>query len=415
MSAGKIMVCGLLVGLILVGLGGAQAQQGALPADLIITVPQSHDLPWQNQPHNRLVRVDADTLEMTPFYTDEVAVEVRALDWSPQRDKLAIYRRNPSADEHVFTRELCIINTSGSLLRCVQDRPSSFWAYQNEEDDYHVTWSVDEQTIIFVADREIEGNNRERVLVEADVNTGETLRVLYRSPYVYRKNAPHAFAWTSTLDAVLVGVGGSSTDPALVDLQTGIETHINTWVPEHQELAGVCSGFSPNGAYLAATLVYDLDEYNPWGLDLGAAHEIYHPVIMDRAGQIQASLGDPGIGDLTSFWGCPIWLPDGQSFYIQGWRNNLEQETAVRFIYQYFLATQQLVEYRPISDIITSPLVLAPDNHTLTYSAPISPDAGLDLVVSVLFPDGNASSFKEYDYSAFPVWGPIESPAEVAG
>jgi hypothetical protein len=415
MSVRKAVILLLLCGFVLVSLrqvslpSAAQEDSTSLPSDLIFTVPESPGLPWRDQPLNQLVRVDAETLEISPFYTDDVAVEVRALDWSPQGDKLAIYRKLPSTDGHAFPRELCIVDAKGTLLNCMEDHPPMIMAYSGEEIDYHVTWSTDEQTLVFVADREIEGDNRERLLAEADVNTGQTLRILYRCSYTFRMESPKALAWTSALDAILVGVRGSSGDqPALlVDLQTGTETPIDTLVPEHQRLGSICPQFSPNGTYFAANLYYDLREYNPWGL---AGDRLYHPVIFDREGQIQASLGDPGSGELTRFSECPIWLPDEQSFFVLGGRNNPEQQTISLFIFQYFLATQQLVEYRPVSDIGTSPLILAPDNRSLAFSAPISPDAGFDLVVNVLSPNGDVSFFKGYDYSAYPVWVPLTSP-----
>jgi hypothetical protein len=232
-----------------------------------------------------------------------------------------------------------------------------FLAYGDEVENYQVTWSADGHTIGFVADREIEGDNRERVLVEADVNTGQTLRTLYSFPYVRRLTTLQAFAWTPALDAVLVGVQGSSgpQPPLLLDLHAGTEIPVDTFVLEHQHLGYVCPQFSPNGTYFAAYLYYDLDEYNPWGFDFGALSRISQLTIFNRQGQFQASLGDPNDPEMLRFGGCPVWLPDEQSFYVRGVQF-YEEEI---FIFQYYLSTQQLVQRQPISPLVESPLVLS--------------------------------------------------------
>jgi hypothetical protein len=382
----------------------AQDDSTTLPADLIFTVPESPDLFWAHQPHNRLVRLDAQTLEISPFYTDDVAVEIRALDWSPQGDQLVIYRRYAplSTSKYASPHELCILDAGGSLLRCIQDRPSMFL---DEVKDYHVSWSADGQTIAFVADREIEGDNHELVLVEVDVNTGETLRTLYSTSYIWRKETPKRLAWTPALDVVLVGVKipSDGRSPLLVDLQTGAETSIDTFVPEHQHLGYVCPQFSPNGTYFSAYLDYDLDEYNPWGLDFGALHHISQLVIMDRGGSIKATLGEPNGTDMLQFVDCPVWPPDEQSFYARGGQLNGEGT----FIFQYFLTTQQLVQRQSISSFVVSQPVLSPDNQTLAFDAYLSLNSGAELVVYVLFPDGTTRWFWEHDYSAYPAWVPL--------
>jgi hypothetical protein len=90
MHSGRTTIFLLLCGCILMKLQPAKQPATAqfdpipLPADLIFTVPESPDLSWAYQPHNRLVHVDAETLEISPFYTDAAAIETRALGWSPQ-------------------------------------------------------------------------------------------------------------------------------------------------------------------------------------------------------------------------------------------------------------------------------------------------------------------------------------------
>ena len=121
---------------------------------------------------NRLVYVPADTLEPVEIYTDEAGGALRAISWSPQGDKLAVWHAYRDEDTLDFSMKTCIITITGESQICFEDTPNADPQYVV----YPVTWSDDGEQVYLVVEDD-DGVS----LVERDVATGETLRTLYQS------------------------------------------------------------------------------------------------------------------------------------------------------------------------------------------------------------------------------------------
>ncbi len=272
--------------------GGAE-----LPADLLFTSTKSGDYGfWPQTPRNVIVRVDAFTLETTPFYVDEEASYVIPLSWSPQGDLLAFYRLVSQEDDYI--RQVCLLSRKGVLLRCFDATPPSRTGYPRfDTERYMVTWSADGRRAYFVTEcDELERVPHQRCLIEADTTTGQTLRVLYTLEYP----TPTPFVWTSQRDMLLIGAGDewvwqAGAPPQLVDLASrSVLLDLSTVVPPNATPDRVSPYLSPQGTYVEVFVHYDLTTYNPWQID----QNVYGPtlsimLIVDRQGKIRATFGRP--------------------------------------------------------------------------------------------------------------------------
>ena len=192
----KIRAIGLRVAVIWVAWSAgsvpteAQTPIPPLPADLLFTA--SLTAGPGDFPRDVIVRVDAETLEVSPFYVDDEAFEILPLGWSPQGDLLAIYRMMPPLDKAytLFPRQLCILSRDGVLQRCMNDSSPMHWGRQPQTGMeywnffFPITWGVNGQTVYFSTEypNEKSAFGYGQRLVEASVITGETLRVIYDYP-----------------------------------------------------------------------------------------------------------------------------------------------------------------------------------------------------------------------------------------
>ena len=408
-----VVLLSVLVGVGAIGMNStgfslAQETTAFLPADLLFTIPHPSENNSWTEADDRLMRVDAQTGQIRPFYIEQAPVgQLWALSWSPQGDRLAFLRTYPDPEARFFPRELCILDRDGQLQGCMEDRPPMYLAYSGEDRDYEVVWSDDGERLYFSAERDISATASDRVIVEADVSTGKTLRTLYT--YSYDPDLGQissALAWSPHPDTVLVGGGDTwgnrevmHAPVMLVDLATGRETHIPALLPEHMTLGYVCPHFSPRGTYVSLYASYNLDAYNPWGLPT-LMHNFYQLLLMDKGGRVLARLAEPTDEGFIQFWGCPTWEPDEQAFYVVGSQNGNGAST----VFRYELATQQLTEY--VSGDVVPPLKLSPTGGYLAFMAPLAIGASGQLVTRVLTPTGEIITFPEFAYAPFPVWVP---------
>jgi hypothetical protein len=409
----KLIVLVLAIVLIIGGTTSTRAEPPSqvppLPADLLFTTNLTAE--WLALPRNVIARVDAETLEVTPFYTDTEAYEVVPLSWSPQGDLLAVYRILPPIDESLtlFPRQLCILDRAGELQRCMDDGLPMYGMDQPQYwGDYSyspVTWSPDGQNIYF----DIEYPNAEsfsgygRRLVEASVMTGQTLRVIYDYPGAF------SISLSPDMNHVAVGFGGEWYGigfPAYtLDLTTGTQIDIPALLPEDVGLYLLYS-FSPQGNYYTVGAGYLTAYHAPELEQLYEAGDLL--LILDPQGNIQHVVGEPeGPDPLVWRLESPTWQADEQAIVLYGYRSEH------RYLMRYSLSDQELTALYELGwtvghePYIDAPFVSSPDNTHIALT--VSDDPYGDRQVAVLYPDGEIRRIPSpYRFGLYPLWVPNE-------
>jgi len=380
-----------------------------LPADLLFTTTTAME--EVDYPRNMIVRVNAETLDVSPFYVDNEADTIMPLSWSPQGDLLAIYRIMPAIDEDytLFPHQLCILNRAGVLQRCLNDNPPMHFAGDPQllQHYYPVAWGPDGQTIYFYT--EYSNSNSTygygRRLIEASVITGETLRVVFDYPDPYPINP------SPDLNHAVVGFGGEWRGPGtpvfLVDLAANEQLDVTTAIPNNTEFRRGCLPFSPNGTYITVIAKYDLATYAPEQdptMNGGKGNLL---VILDTQGIIQGIIGQPN--GLNTLWnqGCPAWRPDEQAFYF------IASDMEKVYVMHYSLPDQRLTTLYELKrwpeqeSNIYPPLISSSDGTYLAFT--VSDGPYQDRLVAVLYPDGEIRRIPSpYRFGLYPLWMPAE-------
>lgn len=397
----------------------AQFPVPPLPTDLLFAT--GSPAPRADFSLNTIMRVDAETLETSPFYVDAEAGQIQPLSWSPQGDLLVVYRVLPAIDEAftLFPRQLCILDRAGVLQRCMEDGPPMHNTGGVPDDGLHfpVVWGSDGQTIYFETEYPNEDSfiGYGRRIVEASVLTGETLRVVYAYP--------ESFPVTLSPDLNHISVGFLSEfigedDTFIHDLSTGVQVNPSMMVPAHTYMTWTCLPFSPSGQFIAAKASYDLSEYAP---DLVPPPDDYRNgqgsllLLLDTQGIAQHIIGEPE-GSPAIMWSpeCPGWRPDGQAvvFYAS---NGLG-----RYLMQYSLPDRQLTTlyelgFEPDRETyINAPFVPSPDGIHVALTVSDEPNG--DPLVAVLYPDGEIYRIPSpYRFGLYPLWVPPleQAPSDV--
>jgi hypothetical protein len=408
----KTTLTALIVTVSVIALGAASVPVEAQPA----TPPLSSDLLFVPTitggevrfARNMILRVDAETLEVSPFYVDDKAWELMPVSWSPQGDLLVIYRMMPGDKPYSYStspRQLCILDRAGALQRCLEDGPPVHYAGRPEDWQhyYPVAWGPDGQTIFFDTEYPTEESpfGYGRRLVEASVLTGETRRVLYDYP------GPYPVTLSPDLSHIAVGFGGQwkSNNPAYVlDLATGARLDVPDLVPHLTKLSWACLPFSPHGSYITIRSGYRLAVYAP------TQEQTYDNgsllLILDTQGTIQGTIGEPEGPDMLQYQDCPGWQPDEQAivFYAYGY----EQGAILR----YSLPSQQLTTLYELKSwperesAIYSPLIPSPDGAYVALTVSDNYYGG-ERLVAVLYPDGEIYRIPSpYRFGLYPLWVP---------
>ena len=389
----------------------AQAPPPPLPADLLFV---TSSVPGGNYPRDTIMRVDAKTLEITPFYVDDAAFDALPISWSPQGDLLAIYRMMPAIDEALtlFPRQLCILDRAGVLQRCLDDHPPMHWGGFPEtwKYPYPVAWGRGGQTVYFAAEYPTNDSifGFGRHLVEASVLTGETLRIIYDYP------DPWPVAPSPTLNQVMVGFSdawqGPDTPTFILDLTTRVQLDIPNLMPDDTGLYWTCQTFSPSGRYIAVTAHYNVTRYAP---------ELVPPddyrngeggllLLMDMQGSIQHLVAEPE-GSPAVMWyvQCPYWLPDEQAILFYAWHPDR------RSLMRYSLVDRQTTTLYEINfepgrkSYVYAPFIPSPDGTHVALIVSDAPYGYDDFLVAVLYPDGEIRRIpNDYRSSLYPLWVP---------
>lgn len=384
----------------------AQSSVPTLPNDLLFVPTITGEGGYFAR--NTIMRVDAATLAVSPFYIDDDAWELLPLSWSSQGDLLVIYRIMVGDKAYSYSsspRQLCILDRSGELQRCFDDAPPMHYAGRpvDWQSYYPVVWGSNGQTIYF----ETEYPNAEspygygRRLVEASVLTGETLRVIYDYP------DPYQVTMSPDLNHISVGFGeewGGGSNPAYVfNLTTGTRLDVPYFVPANTVLSWGCQPFSPHGSYFTAKAWYDPARYAPsqsLPYDDG-----YLLLILDTQGTIQGTIGQPEGPDTLRYQDCPAWQSDEQAVFF--YADNYEHQALMR----YTLANQQITTLYELGwnaghePYVYSPLIPSPDGAYVALT--VSDEPGGDRLVAVLYPDGEIYRIPSpYRFGLYPLWVP---------
>jgi hypothetical protein len=404
----RVVILMLTAGLLALGAASAPVEAQSpippLPADLLFTTTFA---PHGDFPRNAILRVDAETLELSTFYVDAEADELAPLSWSPQGDLLAVYRVLPAIDESLtlFPRQLCILDRAGVLQQCMEDNPPMHGVGFPEgwNSYYPVTWSPDGQTIYF----DTEYPNAEsfsgygRRLVEASVMTGQTLRVIYDYPGAY------SISLSPDLNHVAVGFGGEWYGigfPAYtLDLTTETQIDIPDLMSENMGLYLLYS-FSPQGNYYTVGAGYLTAYYAPELEQIYEAGDLI--LILDPQGNIQHVVGEPEEPDpLVWRLESPTWQADEQAIVFYGYGSEH------RYLMRYSLPDQQLTALYELGwnaghePYIYAPFVSSPDSTHIALT--VSDDPGGDRQVAVLYPDGEIYRIPSpYRFGLYPLWVP---------
>jgi hypothetical protein len=365
----------------------------ALPADLIFSTGLS-----TTSQAELLVRVNARTSEITPFYIAD-GVSINALRWSPQGHFLAILEIPVQGEPHI-----CILKRDGILHVCF-DRGVSQYAFSDLSENYPLTWSNDEQRVYFLVE-----DQRVFSLVEADISTGQIARTVYQMPAPYTE-APPLIYWSSSLDYIAVYHLNmpyvsdyadiiETRRVSLIDLHTNQQVELDNFDADLGYLF-FCRGFSPSGNYLAARV------YSDPGL---AAYSVTEPrlstlAILDRQGHIVSAIDQNQLKQYAVTWThCPTWEENEEALYFLG-GNDANQ----RSIFKYTLSTHTLSEYKSLAfeleaGIPADPFVLSPDQtaaafyfmHSIEFSE-----------IAVLLPNGEIIRLNDpYSWGVHPIWMP---------
>ncbi len=374
----------------------------ALSADLIFSTAQ----PNPNQPpqtHNILARLDAETGAISPFYTDQSAVYLKALSWSPAGNRLVFLRAEYDGRHYAY--QLCLLDQSGAAQGCFDDAPVGYFSVYNPNP---VTWSPVGDRLYFVS-----GDETTRRLVEADVATHKTLRIIYEYPVPDNQmNNPPTLAWTNDLADLTIGAG----DPTrvqqglpvlLVDLNTQ-QTVDLAHIPGATGTSPfvVCPFFSPKGTYLTA-----------FNFDVPETPSQPQFLILNQQGAIVSTITPSAPLNVLPM-SCATWQADEQAFYFplsQG-----TQSASTLRILKYSLDSQQFstaFDSGQLTDLaeasLVSPLALSPDGQFLVFDSPYDPAINDGTQVTVIALAQTAPTLRRYSapyrFSSDPLWSPLSA------
>jgi hypothetical protein len=336
-----------------------------------------------------LALLDATTLEVRQLYIDETAVDIKPLAWSPQGDQLSVVRilepgSVPSSStslDYLNPTQLCIITLAGDLSTCFSAIPPDY-AYTAPfliDYNYFVTWSEDGERLYFVSEE-----LPVRRLIEASVDTGETLRTIYEFPATDEIGIPSTAIWTDDLTYLSIGVGLHDRKGVLVELGTGEEYDLAQIIAplstENWDSASygyICPSFSPQGTLLSA-----IDEHEN------------HILIFDTKLEIIATIGNQST-DRTQRIECPTWSEDGQQIYF--FVDNRLADT--NSLYSYSLTDQETISR--VRAPFYSPFVFSPESTHVAFERH-HPSA---YEIGVLYPTGDIHYYGQpFDFAMYPVW-----------
>lgn len=355
-----------------------------LPSDIVFGANAGNSLEYLQAGPFVLTLLDHRTMEFIELYRSDHDIPV-PLSWFPQGDLLAFALKSDRGMNAGEPMEVCILTVTGVLQTCFEDKMIYFPSYIEDT----VTWSSDGTTVYFVTRSE-----QTWQLIAADVVTGQTLDVLFETPFVadtWRTGKPTR--WSSNLRYVGLELGFLRTEATIVNLETGEEIDIHHVLQPYMDETiqqshnyYVCPGLSPSRNYLAALIPITY-------LSNSTQIETNRMVIFDPQG-IVIHVFDP----TDSIASCPVWPDDERYFYFtrynpqEGWSG----------IFTYSLKNERLqAQAMDIADFL-APFVLSPNGVHLALQAFTEVPQ-----LKVLFPTGTIRSIDlPYISVGNPIWRP---------
>lgn len=369
-----------------------QASSLSLPADVIFTAVKFGE-------PAKLLRIESQTMTVEVFYSDPLAREdgLRALKWSPDRQKLAIVRieaENPDPNSPDSYQRLCVLDRYGVLQQCLQEEAIGYRNEFGESQLDALTWSSDSQTIFYVSTLPDKRNVR---LIEASAATGKTRRVLYEYPRL-GYYAPPLFIW-SLPDVVLLGSYFEQAAEYPLPLEMRSLTtqadqgyNLQSLFPNNQ-FQRVCSRSSPKGNYFVI---------------LSGAFQAQHMSIFNRQGQIVHTVTSTVEFPNLTFGSCPAWHPNESEFYFSA----ATTASSAPYLFRYSLQERKIYSRYFVPDVSLqkpelpyysgNPFEVSPDGQHIVGSS------GLGGYIVIYPPDetGDPLSFGGYDITLSPLWVP---------
>ncbi len=376
-----------------------------LPADIIFET-------WTQISYPFLVRLDAHTLKWSLFYAKKNS-DVHLIGWSPKGDLLAIFQDQG---------HLCILSRAGKLISCMENRVGDIADSGNGAGgnayDYTIAWSDDESKLYYVTDMPDTGSSP--ALLEADIATGKTLRVMYDQPDMDPYSAipaPNGSAllmrYHSSLNQVNL-IQFSTTDhnavPAVVrknlNAQFVLPAGYDATAPQNQEdkptdhQRGFC-GFSPKSNYLSVQDTGAITQKHIWPYEfdiLTVSGDLKYRVRYETNPIVPTA--------------CPSWSTDETLLYF---RYIIRDENQVDYalIYKYTPSIGKIEPYftKPYTlSEYASPLEVSPDGNYLLYEDAGGADGGT-LTTTVVGPNNTVATYPGiFGDSKHPLWVPPVQP-----
>ncbi|MCC7206125.1 MAG: hypothetical protein IT323_02390 [Anaerolineae bacterium] len=358
-----------------------------------------------------LARYDAQADSILPFYVEEgIQNQIYALRWSPDGQALAVYRFAGLSRNGEWLQshgEVCLLSRAGEFLQCFKQKPL-LRPSEGLDQLSRISWSQDEQRIIFAAEAENEAN-----VLEADVSSGETLHVVHREPFYVQNGyvTVPSLSWTPDLRFILVNAGNPArtllgAPQMLIDRQTGRRLDLGARLRAQADRLGsltqICIDFSPRGTYLSLL-------GNGRGDTLGLA---------DMDGQLLRVISaESGQGSLSQT-SCPFWEADESGFFFAAVSS--QDENAHLFHYTladgllevfYRLPTVTLGTDVPWGEGRIGDMSLDPSTGFIAGVEPFAPNQSNGSTLAIVTDKG---TFRRIPYPPYrvehPIWVPSVAP-----
>lgn len=350
------------------------------------------------QAHNRLAHLDVTTGQVSPFYTDETAVYLKALSWSPDGSLLAFVR--VEYDGRHYPEQLCLLSQDGALQGCFGDAPMGYFSVYNPNS---ITWSPGGDRLYYVG-----GDEKTRRLLEADVKARKTLRAIYEYPVPDNQmDNPPVLTWTSDLDYLTIGAGDNTrVQQGLPVLLISIDSGLIVDLAHIPGLEGsspfvVCPYFSPGGTYLTA--------YN---FDVPETPAQSQFLILDKQGTIVTTIR-PSTPLNALPLSCPTWQKDETAFYFP-LSQGTQQSSRLRILefsldsHQFSVAFDSGMLNNLAEATVMSQMTLSQDEQFLAFDSPFDPAAHDGTQVTVISLAQASHTLQHYsapfNFSSDPLW-----------
>jgi hypothetical protein len=300
----------------------------------------------------------------------------------------------------------CLVNRYGQSPRCMQDFSRD--DYLREKSDF--TWSSDETKVYFIV---LPGDDTWR-FIEADANTGKTLRILVNHTITTWKQY-NRFTWTPDLNRLLLYADlitgyedaysaeiieippNTFTTPTLIRRLGKAETLVTSPSVESAAIYNATTTFricpfSPNGKYFIGVQVPDMPESS-----------IQFYLLFDNQGRLVKQIEFAQLPNRK----CPQWDLTGDSFYFSEWVwDHTQMRLTKTWIYRHFIVTNKTQLVYSGQDTMASDFYPSPDGSMFAFYFPYG---AYPHFIGISYPDNSTKYYSQEgyrDYYSGLVWIP---------